>query len=121
MPLNCEFVSQVESDISLQGIPDLNPHTFEVSYFEEWAKVWTPWKKPENAEFLDKRIDWTLLSMSVARNFLYRKVRFKSQGSLIEVEFGRAFGEKCEPSGRSATGWKPRPVTIIETNHGPSL
>lgn len=114
MPTSCEYVFNVESDIRIELPSDLDEERIMFSYVNTWAPYL--WTSPEelpvaiNQSGTKKFSQWSLTSMSLPQNHLYRvvKVFFPKSKILCQGEFGREFGEACMPGGREVTPWRSR-------------
>ena len=112
MPMTCDYVFSVESDLRLELPLNSEDETISYQLQNSWKPYnWTPaillpLKSNSSARFAE----WSLQSMSIPLNFLYRKVKitFPKSHLICSAEFGREFGEPCMPEGRSSTPWRAR-------------
>ncbi len=108
MPANCTYVYQVQTEvrISLENLPEKNSDWKIISSLKDAYSPGDVYTNPQTEEFQDQDgeaiVAWGFESMSTARSFLHREMRFeivhqdtnRVLGKWL-VSFGREFGEQC--------------------------
>jgi hypothetical protein len=112
MPVSCEFVFRVDSDLSLVLPVDSD----EDYILYQLQNTWVPsdWTEavavPLQLSWKGRVGEWSFQSMSIPGNYLYRIIKIilpKSKKTCF-AEFGRQFGETCKSDGRDSTPWRVR-------------
>jgi hypothetical protein len=112
MPVSCEFVFRVDSDLAL--VLPANSSEDHVFYQLQNSWVTSKWTNPVEIplKHTDKGVQakWSFQSMSIPENYLYRNIKliFPNSKKTCYAEFGRQFGEACMSGGRDSTPWRER-------------
>lgn len=121
---SCQFVYRVHSDIRISFEPEefeyrLGDLVLRVEFFNSWNSTQPPLVLTL-APNTDSGFEWTQETMSEAKNFLFRQMRFafgsieggqfQRVSSWYQCDIGRRFGEICQTR---PGPWISRDVFIV--------